>query len=80
MLMQPIFNKLLGKGLFLRFCPLLNFNWENPQYNIPFSLAIGKAFADNLTLNFGPDYGVSGPNKGDFTLGLNINTMFTPVN
>ena len=79
MLFQPIFNKILGKGLFLQFSPIMNFNWENDTYNIPLSLAIGKAFAKNLTMNFGPEYVVSGPNKGDFTLRLNINTMFAPV-
>ncbi len=45
MLFQPIFNKILGKGLFLQFSPIMNFNWESNQYNIPLSLAIGKAFA-----------------------------------
>jgi hypothetical protein len=80
MLFQPIFNKILAKGLFLQFSPIMNFNWGNNQYNIPLSLAIGKAFAKNLTMNFGPEYVVSGPNKGDFTLRLNINTMFAPVN
>lgn len=36
MLFQPIFNKILDKGLFLQFSPIMSFNWENDQYNIPF--------------------------------------------
>lgn len=79
MLFQPIFNKILSKGLFLQFSPIMNFNWENDQYNVPLSLVIGKAFAKNLTMSFGPEYVVSGPNQGDFTLRLNINTMFLPT-
>jgi hypothetical protein len=38
------------------------------------------AFATNLSLFIGGEYVVSGPDQGDFTLRLNINTMFAPVN
>ncbi len=50
MLFQPIVNKILRKGVFLQFTPIIKFDWENSEYNIPVSLAIGKAFAKNLNL------------------------------
>jgi len=53
----------------------MKFDWARGEYNIPISIAVGKAFARNLTMNFGPEYVVSGPNQGDFTLRLNFNGM-----
>lgn len=75
---QPIFNKILGNGYFLQAAPIMTFDWENNTYNIPITIAFGKAFAKNLTINIGPEYVVSGPDKGDFTIRLNINAMFAP--
>jgi len=79
LLLQPIVNKIMGGGYFLQLSPIMKFDWVNEQYNIPLSLGIGKAFAQNLSLNIAPQYVVSGPGKGDFTLQLNINTMFAPT-
>lgn len=79
MLFQPIFNKILSKGYFLQIAPIFTFDWENDNYNFPLTIAIGKAFAKNLTMNIGPEYVISGPNKGDFTIRLNLNTMFAPA-
>lgn len=76
MFFQPIINKILGQGFFIQFNPIMKFDWENNEYTIPLSLAFGKAFAKNLSMNFGPEYVVSGPQKGNFTVRLNINAMF----
>lgn len=78
MLFQPIFNKILGKGLFLQLSPIMKFDWANGQYTVPISVVVGKAFARNLTMSIGPEYVVSGPNQGDFTLRLNFNGMLAP--
>jgi hypothetical protein len=76
MLFQPIFNKILGGGYFLQFNPIMNFNWTNGTYTVPLSLAFGKAFAKNLSASFVPEYVVSGPSQGDFTLRFQLNAMF----
>jgi len=80
MLFQPIVNKILTKGYFLQFNPIMQFDWENKKYNIPIALSIGRAFAKNLSVFIAPEYVVSGPAKGNFTLRLNINTMFASIN
>ncbi len=59
--------------------PIMKFDWENDTYNIPIGINVGKAFAKNLSLFIGTEYTVSGPNKGDFALRLNINTMFSSL-
>ena len=79
MLFQPIFNKILGKGKFLQFSPIMRFDWERSDYSIPISLVFGKAFARNLTMSIGPEYTISGPNKGDFILRVNFNGMLAPA-
>lgn len=76
MLFQPIFNKMLGEGRFIQFNPIMNFNWTNNTFNIPLGIAYGKAFARNLSVSVGGEYVVSGPWQGDFTVRLNLNTMF----
>ncbi len=78
MLFQPIFNKILGGGYFIQFNPILNFDWENDTYNIPVAVAFGKAFAKNLSASISPEYVVSGPSEGDFTLRFQLNAMFPP--
>lgn len=78
MLFQPIFNKILGNGYFLQFSPIMNFNWEQDTYTVPLAVGFGRAFARNLSMFIAPEYVVSGPNRGDFTIRLNINTMFAP--
>ena len=78
MLFQPIFNKILGGGYFLQFSPIMTFNWEQNAYSVPLAVGIGRAFARNLSMFIAPEYVVSGPNQGDFTIRLNINTMFAP--
>ncbi len=80
MLFQPIVTKIFEGGYFMNFSPIMKFDWENDAYNIPIGVNFGKAFAKNLSMFFGFDYVVSGPGKGDFTLRLNINAMFAPVN
>jgi hypothetical protein len=80
MLFQPVINKLLGGGKYLSFSSIFNFDWENDLYNIPVGVNFGKAFAKNLSLLFGPEYVVSGTNKGDLTFRFQINAMFPPEN
>ena len=79
MLFQPIFNKVLSKGYFVGISPIMNFDWENSNYNIPISVSIGKAFAKNLSAFIAPQYMLTGPSKGDFTLQFQINSMFPPL-
>jgi len=79
MLFQPIFNKILDQGYFIQFSPIMNFNWETNKYSIPLAIGFGRAFAKNLSMFIAPEYVVSGPNKGDFTIRLNVNAMFAPV-
>lgn len=79
MLFQPIVNKILTNGYFLQFNPIMKFDWENKKYNIPVAISFGRAFAKNLSMFIAPEYVVSGPGKGDFTLRLNINTMFASL-
>lgn len=79
MLFQPIINKIMGGGYFLQLSPIMKFDWVNEQYSVPLSLGFGKAFAKNLSMNIAPQYVVSGPGQGDFTLQVNINTMFAPT-
>lgn len=76
MLFQPIITKIFRKGYFMNFSPIMKFDWENSDYNIPLGVNFGKAFAKNLTMFVGGEYVVSGPGKGDFTIRLNINAMF----
>jgi hypothetical protein len=78
MLFQPIFNKVLAGGKFIQFNPIMNFNWTNSTFNIPVSVAFGKAFAKNLSASIAPEYVVSGPNQNDFTIRFNFNMMFPP--
>lgn len=54
------------------------FDWERSEYTIPLGINVGKAFASNLSMFIGPEYVVSGPGKGNFTIRLNINMMFAP--
>ena len=79
MLFQPIVTKIFNKGYFMNFSPIMKFDWENSDYNIPLGVNFGKAFAKNLSMFIGFDYVVSGPGQGDFTVRLNINAMFAPV-
>jgi hypothetical protein len=79
MLFQPIFNKVLNQGYFVGVSPIMTFDWENSEYNIPLSISFGKAFAKNLSAFIAPEYVVSGPNQGDFTIRFQLNAMFPPV-
>ncbi|WP_296705973.1 hypothetical protein, partial [Algoriphagus sp.] len=45
MLLQPIFNKILSGGKFIQFNPIINLNWTTKTYNVPITVAFGKAFA-----------------------------------
>lgn len=76
MLFQPIVTKIFKKGYFMNFSPIMKFDWENSDYNIPIGVNFGKAFAKNLSMFIGGEYVVSGPGQGDFTIRLNINAMF----
>jgi hypothetical protein len=76
MLFQPILNKILGGGYFISCSPSMLFDWENSTYSVPIILSFGKAFAKNLSAFFGPQYMMSGPGKGDFTMQFQINAMF----
>ncbi|OBQ50153.1 hypothetical protein VQ01_15470 [Tamlana sp. s12] len=76
MLFQPIITKIFKKGYFMNFSPIMKFDWDNDDYNIPLGVNFGKAFAKNLSMFIGAEYVVSGPGQGDFTIRLNINAMF----
>ena len=78
MLFQPILNKVIAKGVVLAFSPIMNFDWKNDDFTIPLSLGITKVFAKNLSMSLTPEYVVSGPTKGDFTVRFQINAMFPP--
>jgi hypothetical protein len=78
MLLQPIFTKILSNGFFVGSSPILTFDWENGTYSVPVILTFGKAFAKNLSAFIGPQYMISGPNKGDVTLQFQLNAMFPP--
>ena len=78
MLIQPILNKVIAKGVVLAFSPIMNFDWENDDFYIPISLGITKVFAKNLSMSLTPEYVVSGPTEGDFTVRFQINAMFPP--
>ncbi len=77
LLLQPIITKIFKKGYFINYSPIMKFDWENNTYNIPVGLSIGKAFSKSLTMFIGTEYVVTGPGQGDFTVRLNINTMFS---
>lgn len=79
MLFQPIVNKVLNNGYFLQFSPIMKFDWESSSYSIPISVAFGRAFAKNLSMFIAPEYVISGPGQGNFTIRLNINTMFAAM-
>jgi hypothetical protein len=79
MLLQPIVNKLLGGGYFMSCSPTILLDWENDLYSVPLILSFGKAFAKNLSAFLGPQYMISGPGKGEFTLQFQINAMFPPT-
>ncbi|MFD1316440.1 hypothetical protein [Namhaeicola litoreus] len=80
MLFQPIVTKIFKEGYFMNFSPIMKFDWENNDYNIPLGVNFGKAFAKNLSMFIGGEYVISGPGQGDFTIRLNINAMFAPAN
>ena len=79
MVFQPFVTKVFKKGYFINASPIMKFDWEQDAYNIPLGINAGKAFAKNLSLFIGGEYVVSGPNKGDFTVRLNLNTMFSSI-
>jgi hypothetical protein len=79
MLFQPIFTKILSNGFFIGVSPIMTFDWENDEYSVPIILNVGKAFAKNLSAFIGPQYMISGPNKGDVTLQFQLNAMFHPT-
>jgi hypothetical protein len=76
MIVQPIFNKILGGGKYLQISPIMNFNWTTSDYTIPIGFNFGQAFAKNLSAQLGPEYVLSGHNKGDFTFRFQLNAMF----
>lgn len=78
MLVQPILNKILKDGYFIGASPIMTFDWENEAYSVPVIVTFGKAFAKNLSAFIGPQYMLSGPNKGDVTLQFQLNAMFPP--
>ena len=80
MLFQPIFNKVIQNGYFFGVSPIMTFDWENDAYSIPLIVTFGKAFAKNLSAFIGPQYMLTGPNKGDVTLQFQLNAMFPPAN
>lgn len=79
MIFQPILNKILTGGKFIQLGSIFNFNWTDNTYNIPIAINYGKAFSKGLSVQAGPEYVVSGPNKGDFTVRVQINAMFAPT-
>jgi hypothetical protein len=79
MLFQPILTKILSNGFFIGSSPVMTFDWENDAYSVPVIVTFGKAFAKNLSAFIGPQYMISGPNKGDVTLQFQLNAMFPPT-
>jgi len=79
LLLQPIITKIFKKGYFMNFSPIMKFDWKNSAYNIPIGVSIGKAFSKSLTMFMGAEYVVTGPGQGDFTIRLNINSMFESI-
>ena len=79
MLINPIFNKLLGGGKFVQVGPIWTWNQTYGTFNLPLSVNVGKAFAKNLSVLAGPEYVVAGPNQGDFTFRFQLNAMFPPT-
>jgi hypothetical protein len=80
MLFTPTFNKILGGGYFVGCSPAITFDWEKKEYSVPMIISYGKVFAKNLSAFIAPQYMLSGPSKGDFTLQFQINAMFPPGN
>lgn len=76
MLLTPIFNKILGGGYFVGSSPAITLDWKNNEYSVPILVSFGKAFAKNLSAFIAPQYMLSGPAKGDFTLQFQLNAMF----
>lgn len=79
MLLQPILNVILGGGKFVQFSPVMKVNWTDETYDVPIGINFGKAFSRQLGALIGPEYVVSGPNKGDVTFQFQLNAMF-PAN
>ena len=79
MIFQPFITKVFKTGYFMNLSPIMKFDWEKEQYNIPLGINFGKAFAKNLSLFIGAEYVVAGPQKGDFVIRLNLNTMFSSI-
>jgi hypothetical protein len=79
MLFQPIYNKVLHNGFFYGISPIMNFDWENSNYSVPIIVTFGKAFAKNLSAFIGPQYMLTGTNKGDVTIQFQLNAMFPPT-
>ncbi|HMQ67732.1 MAG TPA: hypothetical protein PKA90_02300 [Ignavibacteria bacterium] len=79
MLFQPIVNKIFVDGYFMQISPIMKFDWEISKYNIPVSLALGKAFAKNLSMFLAGEYVLSGPGTGDLTFRINVNAMFAAL-
>lgn len=79
MLLQPIFNLILGQGFFFQFSPIMKLDWQKGEYTLPIGPSFGKAFAKNLSMSIGTEYLASGPSKGDFIIKLNINAMFAKL-
>lgn len=78
MLFQPLLNKIFKNGFFMGASPIMTFDWVNDTYSVPIILTFGKAFAKNLSAFIGPQYMLSGPNKGDVTVQFQLNAMFPP--
>ncbi len=78
MLFQPVLNKVIAKGWVAAFSPIMNFDWKKEDFYIPISLGITRVFAKNLSMSLTPEYVVSGPTKGEFTVRFQINAMFPP--
>ena len=80
MLFQTIFTKIFNSGFFIGSSPILTFDWGNDAFSVPVIVTIGRAFTKNLSAFIGPQYMISGPNKGDVTIQFQLNAMFPPKN
>jgi hypothetical protein len=52
MLFQPIFNKMIAKGLVAQFSPIINFDWKNDDIIVPISFGNTKIFCNKFKCNF----------------------------
>lgn len=62
MAVQPFVMFQLGQGYYLRTAPIWFFNFEEPEYNVPFSVGVGKVIPKEkiiFNLYIEPQFGIA---------------------